>query len=635
VRSFRRVCVFLLIAALATAGTTACSKDSGPDAALKKFLGGWAKGDVSESPIVLPTGEKLQAATVNEELKALSGTLFNAKPALSVIKVTEKDGKATGDVSVGQPLPTGVKWEYQTTVKLSKAKDGWQIIWEPAVVHPKLSKGDRLETRRINQARGAILGGTGEEIVSMRPVVVVGIWPAKATGPKEKLIADLTTALAPVYKVDNGPALLTRINDPKNADQFIEVVTLRQERYIAVKPQLQALSGVFFREEQRMLAESANFAAAVLGRVGPVTEELMKANPGAYSPTDMVGQGGLQQKYDQHLRGTPGIKVVIARKAADGTTQESVLHTIEPKAGTPLKTTIDPKTQRAAEAALEKTGKNSSLVAIRVSDGSILAAANYGVNYNMAFTAQVPPGSTFKAVTALALLDSGKVTADQGVPCPEVLNVTGRPPIHNAHNFSIPGSPPFKEDFARSCNTAFASLAPQLGPDGLAKAGATVGLGQPWDLGLEASSGKVSQNGDPGEQAAAAFGQGTTVVSPVAMAGVAAAIARGQWKQPMLVLDPAPAKPAPPGPELKPSTVDPLRQMMRMVVTSGTASSLSSWSALSGKTGTAEYVTGQPDKTHAWFIAFTGEIAFAVFVEQGGAPSDTALPITDAFLKGL
>ena len=634
-RSFRRVSVFLLIATLAAAGLSACSKEQGPDVALKSFLEGWAKRDVAQSKLVISNGEKIEAAKVNEEIKALSGTLFDTKPELVAGKVTGKDGQATGEVTVRQPLPSGLKWEYPTVVKLSKAKDGWQIIWEPTVIHPQLTKGDRLETRRISQARGTVLGTGGEEIVKLRPVVVVGIWPAKATGPKDKLVSDMAAALAPVFKVDNPADLVARVNDPKNADQFIEVVTLRQERYVAVKPQLQALSGAFFREEQRMLAESATFAGAVLGRVAPVTKEIMDANPGVYATTDLVGQGGLQQKHDQLLRGTPGIKVVIARKAPDGTAQESVVHTIEPKAGTPLKTTLDSKTQRAAEAALEKMGRNSSLVAIKISDGSIVAAANHKVNYNMAFTAQVPPGSTFKAVTALGLLDSGKVTADQGVACPEVLNVTGRPPIRNAHNFSIPGTPPFTEDFARSCNTAFASLAPQLGGDGLAKAGAMVGLGQKWDLGLDVDSGKVSQNGDPGEQAAAAFGQGTTVVSPVAMAGVAAAIARGQWKQPKLVLEPAPASAAADGPALKPSTVDPLRQMMRMVVTSGTATSLSSWSALHGKTGTAEYVTGQPDKTHAWFIGWSGDIAFAVFVEQGGAPADTALPITDTFLKGL
>lgn len=631
--SCRKISVSLLTAVLLTASLVGCSRQDGPEAALKKFLAGWSKGDVATVPVILPNGEKVRSSAINEELEALSGELFDAKPALRVSKVDEKDGLATGVVAVAQPLPGGLKWEYETTVRLSKAKDGWQVIWEPTVIHPKLTRGDRLETREVGQTRGGVLGVNGEELVKPRPVVIVGIHPARNKGSKEKLVADLVTALSPVYTLRDTAQLVTTIREPRNAEQFIEVITLRREDYDKVRAPLQAIDGVIFRTNELMLAESRDFAAALFGRVAPVTKEIMDANPGVYRTTDLVGQGGLQERYDQRLRGTPGIKVVSARKAADNTTQETVLHTIEPKSGAPLKTTLDAKAQRAAEAALAKFPRNSALVAIRVSDGAILAAANQAT-YNMAFNAQVPPGSTFKAVTALGLLDAGKVTADQSVPCPETFNVTGRPPIHNAHMFSIANAT-FREDFYRSCNTAFASLAPQLGSDGLIKAGAVLGLGQPWDLGIQASSGKVSQGGSPGELAAASFGQGTTVVSPVAMAGVAAAIARGQWKQPVLLLDPSPAKPAPDGPAFKPSTVDPLREMMRLVVTKGTASSLDHHPALHGKTGTAEYITGDPSKTHAWFIGWSGDIAFAVFVEQGGSPSETALPITDAFLKAL
>ena len=103
---------------------------------------------------------------------------------------------------------------------------------------------------------------------------------------------------------------------------------------------------------------------------------------------------------------------------------------------------------------------------------------------------------------------------------------------------------PFRVDFAKSCNTAFAALAPKLGADGLAEAGRSLGLGGAWDLGVDAFSGKVSTGGSAAERAAAAFGQGTTMVSPLAMARrprrsrAASGSSRRCW------LDPAPAKPA-------------------------------------------------------------------------------------------
>src|SRR5206468_4114311 len=131
------------------------------------------------------------------------------------------------------------------------------------------------------------------------------------------------------------------------------------------------------------------------------------------------------------------------------------------------------------------------------------------------------------------------------------------------------------------------------------------GVGVPWDLGLDVFSGKVSSGGSDAEQAAAAFGQGATAVSPVALAGMAAAIARGVWKQPHLVLEPAPGQPAADGQPLKPEVVAGMKTMMREVVTGGTASSLKGLKGdpIYGKTGTAEFANNNPT-THSWFIGF-------------------------------
>ena len=75
---------------------------------------------------------------------------------------------------------------------------------------------------------------------------------------------------------------------------------------------------------------------------------------------------------------------------------------------------------------------------------------------------------------------------------------------------------------------------------------------------------------------------------------------------------------------------------MRQVVTSGTASALQDvpGQPVYGKTGTAEY-DDNPAHTHAWFVGWQGDVAFAVFVEQGGSGSATAVPIAERFLRAL
>jgi cell division protein FtsI/penicillin-binding protein 2 len=76
---------------------------------------------------------------------------------------------------------------------------------------------------------------------------------------------------------------------------------------------------------------------------------------------------------------------------------------------------------------------------------------------------------------------------------------------------------------------------------------------------------------------------------------------------------------------------------MRRVVVEGTASALADvpGPAVHAKTGTAEYGTASPPATHAWTIGFQGEVAFAVLVEDGRSGGAVAVPVAEAFLRGL
>jgi len=80
-----------------------------------------------------------------------------------------------------------------------------------------------------------------------------------------------------------------------------------------------------------------------------------------------------------------------------------------------------------------------------------------------------------------------------------------------------------------------------------------------------------------------------------------------------------------------------LRSLMREVVTSGTGIAVRSapGGPVSAKTGTAEYGTAVPPRTHAWFIGFQGDVAFAVLVEDGGTGGSVAAPLAGSFLSHL
>jgi cell division protein FtsI/penicillin-binding protein 2 len=113
---------------------------------------------------------------------------------------------------------------------------------------------------------------------------------------------------------------------------------------------------------------------------------------------------------------------------------------------------------------------------------------------------------------------------------------------------------------------------------------------------------------------------------------MAAAIEDGTWRPPQLVISPAPGQSTAPH-KLDSSLLNTLRPMMRAVVTIGTASHVGFPPGVYGKTGTAEYGTGANPPTHAWFVGYRGDLAFAVLVEGGGVGADASGPVANAFVR--
>jgi membrane peptidoglycan carboxypeptidase len=135
---------------------------------------------------------------------------------------------------------------------------------------------------------------------------------------------------------------------------------------------------------------------------------------------------------------------------------------------------------------------------------------------------------------------------------------------------------------------------------------------------------------DETEMAATMIGQGRVLASPLAMALVAAAVADGTARSPVLVTDPTGEGSS--STQLDQASlkipVDDLRALMREVVTDGTGKKAEAPGGVSGKTGTAEFGDKAPFNTHAWFIGFSGDIAVSVIVE-GDIPKRSAARTAD------
>ncbi|TYC10862.1 hypothetical protein FXF65_28185 [Actinomadura syzygii] len=298
--------------------------------------------------------------------------------------------------------------------------------------------------------------------------------------------------------------------------------------------------------------------------------------------------------------------------------------------GRRVRTTLDRRVQAAAEKALAAAPGRAAIVAVRPSSGEVAAVAD-GLGGLGAFGSGYPPGSTFKVVTAGALVAEG-ADAGTGADCP-ASTVTAQRTIRNDEGHAL-GRTTLRDAFAASCNTTFAQLAVErLGPAKLAASARRFGFGTRITPGTDAADGGFPAPRSGAELAEAAIGQGRVLASPLLMASVAAAVADGSWRSPRL-LPPDLVREgggAVPAPRPVPGT-GALRAMMRAVVTGGTAAGAGLPDGTSGKTGTAEIASGPP---HAWFIGFRDGLAFAVFVETGGSGPKVAAPLAARFLAAL
>ena len=359
---------------------------------------------------------------------------------------------------------------------------------------------------------------------------------------------------------------------------------------------------------------------------------MIKDDPDKYQIGDEAGLSGLQARYDDQLQGVDG--AVVNAVASDG--QERELFRVDTQPGAALKLTLDERLQSAAEDALAGIGPASALVAIRPSTGAILAAANGpGTNgYNMATYGQFAPGSTFKTVSSLALLRAG-LKPDTVVPCTPTVTVDGRA-FENYDDYpsSALGNIALRTAVANSCNTAFISQAGKLDDGDLASAAATLGLGIDHDLGFPAYFGSVPPPESETGAAADMIGQGTVLASPMTMATVMASIQAGHTVVPRLVDSVDVSVPDEATPLTGPEDAA-LRSMLRGVVTSGSGRGLLDLPGppAIAKTGTAEFEKNGKTLTHAWMVAAQGDLAVAVFVDEGASGSGTAGPILEQFLR--
>jgi cell division protein FtsI/penicillin-binding protein 2 len=598
-----------------------------PSREVDTFLHAWSRGTPADMATLLDKPPS--------DLRTAASSLVQAVPGSSASYTrTSLTGTATNATATyhAQVVLKGlgtVAWD--GSIALVRAKPGWLITWSPNLLYPGLGNARHLTIRRVWPARASILGADGSVLEGDQAVVQVGLEPDHMKSPAD--LAAVKFAMKTLLDVD--PATIDQVLHAPGVRPFyfLPVITISRtpaDRYQRIHDALLPINGIIFRPTRGVVAVDAALASEILGSVGDITAEQLHKLGAPYAAGDQVGLSGLQAIYEKRLAGSPLTEVVIA--TANGVTARTV-ERFPGKAAQAVRITIDPATQRAAESALAHVGKNAALVAIEPSTGAIRAVVSKpDGGFNRALSGTYPPGSTFKVVTSTALLAAGD-TGSTPAPCPPKITIDGR----SFANFEgeAPGPLDLAGAFAISCNNAFIGLADRLPTDAISRAAASFGFNTKWSLGIDAAGGSYPKPSDRADLAASSIGQGRVLASPVQMASVAAAVADGQWRAPTFITAPARAA-GPVVAALDPAIDTTLKSFMASVVRpGGTAAGSGIPADAFGKTGTAEFGNANPPHTHAWFIGFRGDLAFAVIVEDGGVGGRVAAPLAAGFLQAL
>jgi penicillin-binding protein 2 len=316
-------------------------------------------------------------------------------------------------------------------------------------------------------------------------------------------------------------------------------------------------------DEERRLYPRDGFAAHLIGYVGEVSaEELSQSRFAAYEPGDVVGKAGVEETYDEVLRGQDGSRDVIVDSHGR---EVGYLRTQHAVPGQDLKLTIDIDIQRAAEIALGD--RSGAVVAMDPRNGEILAMVShpsYDPNafavrinradwnqiitdpnhplMNKAIQAQLAPGSTFKILMSVAGLQEG-IAQKMHVFCAGGATFYGQFHACDRHH----GMVDIEHAIPWSCDTFYYTLADKLGIDTIARYAKSAGLGQRTGVDLPNEAVGIVPSSDwklknyhekwyVGETISVGIGQGPVTVTPLQLARMIAGIASdGHFVRPHVV----------------------------------------------------------------------------------------------------
>lgn len=614
------VAALVVFAALLGVGfTTDFGAEASAEPVVQAFLLDWQQGHFTAAA-QLTTGDR---ATVSGQLLAAFRNLDATEMFISLKSIEQHGKTAEASFTATMDIAGGAhQWTYAGQFGLVSRGGHWLVSWAPSVIQPSLGPGDRLAVVTKLSPRAMVTDAGGSPLIQKSIVYYVGVYPGKLASVRQT-----ATEFSQVMGLNEQQVLGQISAAPPR--EFLSLVTLDPGSFGSLWPSLSRVRGLVAQASQARLFNLDPDDG--VGKVGTESSSALRDEGAAYQPGATIGLSGLERAYQDTLAGTPDVAVIVVD--AQGK-KVSTLWTSPGMKGLPLRTTIDGRVQSAAHAALASLPTAGEIVAVNASTGHILALAGHDAGdlplpAGGLTNARISPGITFTIISSAALLAAG-LPAQSPLPCLGVANVGGQTFTYTPGQFSSGAfASDFAADFAAGCGTAFATVSLRLTPASLVAAEKAFGIGQSWDLRIPGFSGSAPTASGEAGLAAQAIGRGGVLMSPLAMAMVAAEVDAGVGHTPALVASDPPASWQAP---LSTNELNALRGLMRKAVQSGPARVADlPGTPVHGQAGVVQ--TG-PDAWLSWFVGYRGSMAFAV-LETGHTQSQAAASLAASFLSAL
>ncbi len=488
--------------------------------------------------------------------------------------------------------------------------------------------------------------------------------------------------------------------------QILKNIEYRIAAEIDVHPR--KYSGLSIKTATERIYSGGSIAAHIIGSRSRIdvdeikkrTKKFPDGDPLAYRDGDNIGRSGIEKTYDQYLHGRPGQRKIVKNRRGEIVRKEIVRQPIN---GQDIELTLNLTLQEIVETKLDnqlskqlqvepdnpsliKAGASAVVLDIHTCavitaasaprfDPTLIKSGNQSAwkqyladprqpFFHRSIQMTLPPGSVFKSLSSVALLESNLIDPDAGFFCQGYLNnpKSFRCYIYRHGGYGH-GEMTLSDAICRSCNVYFFHAADKIGHQPIVKWAEIFGFGQlsgidlpgekrghlPTPENLSVSKGK-KQKWHKGDTRLLAIGQSRLTVTPIQIARMMAIIANGGY-------DITPRIGIPKGVELEvesPSqresrrirqlsdgTLEMVQEGLRKVVENerGTGYRYVRMKQISiaGKTGTAEVGGGRKD--HAWFAGYVPadrpRYAFAVVVEHGGSGGKTCGPVVRELVQGM